>query len=64
MYFDMLEDCRDTMLLRTFVGVFTVANAICFIYFLYFDLYVLGDDAWISLGVLMQTKHLCVLGHI
>ena len=27
-----------------------------FISFLYHDLYVLGDDAWISLGSFMQTK--------
>ena len=32
--------------------------------FLYLDLYVLGDDAWISKGSFMQTKHLCVLIHI
>ena len=25
--------------------------------FLYLDLYVLGDDAWISQGSFMQTKH-------
>ena len=34
---------------------------ICLISFLYLDLYVLGDDAWISKGPLMQSKHLCVL---
>ena len=28
--------------------------------FLYLDLYVLGDDAWISKGSFMKTKHLCV----
>ena len=37
---------------------------ICFIFFLYLDLYVLRDGAWISYGPLMQTKHLCVLIHI
>ena len=36
----------------------------CFISFLYLDLYVLGDDALISWGSFMQTKHLCVLIHI
>ena len=36
----------------------------CFISFLYLGLYVLGDDAWISLGSFMQTKHLYVLLHI
>ena len=37
---------------------------LCFISFLYLDLYVLRDDAWISYGSLMQTQHLCVLIHI
>ena len=37
---------------------------LCFISFLYLDLYVLGDDASISFGSFMQTKHLCVLIHI
>ena len=36
---------------------------LCFISFLYLDLYVL-DDALISKGSFMQTKHLCVLIHI
>ena len=34
---------------------------LCFISLLYLDLYVLGDDALISKGSFMQTKHLCVL---
>ena len=37
---------------------------LCFISFLYLDLYVLGDDALISYGSFMQTKNLCVLIHI
>ena len=37
---------------------------LCFISFLYLDLYVIGDDALISSGSFMQTKHLCVLIHI
>ena len=37
---------------------------LCFIFFLYLDLYVLGDDAFISKESFMQTKHLCVLIHI
>ena len=37
---------------------------LCFISFLYLDLYVLGDDALISKGSFMQTKYLCVLIHI
>ena len=37
---------------------------LCFISFLYLDLYVLGDDALISKGCFMQTKHLRVLIHI
>ena len=36
----------------------------CFISLLYLDLYVLGDDALISYGSLMQTKYPCVLIHI
>ena len=31
---------------------------LCFISFLYLDLYVLGDDALICEGSFMQTKHL------
>ena len=37
---------------------------LCFISFLYLDLYVLGDDALIGKGPFMQAKHLCVLIHI
>ena len=37
---------------------------LCFVSFLYLELYVLGDDAWISKGSFMQTKYLCVLIHI
>ena len=37
---------------------------LCFISLLYLDLFVLGDDALISYGSLMQTKYLCVLIHI
>ena len=37
---------------------------VCFISFLYLDLYLLGDDEWISKGSFMQTKHKCVLIHI
>ena len=37
---------------------------LCFISFLYIDLYVSGDDALISKGSFMQTKYLCVLIHI
>ena len=33
---------------------------LCFISFLYLHLYVLGDDAMISLGSFMQTKHVYV----
>ena len=29
--------------------------------FLYLDLYVLGDNAWIRKGSFMQSKYLCVL---
>ena len=37
---------------------------LCFISFLYLDLYVFGDGALISRWSFMQTKHLCVLIHI
>ena len=37
---------------------------LCFVSFLYLDLYVLGDNALISKGSFMQTKYLCVLIHI
>ena len=37
---------------------------LCFISFLYLDLYLLEDDALISYGSFMQTKHLCVVIHI
>ena len=37
---------------------------LCCISFLYIDLYFLGDDAMISKGSVMQTKHICVLIHI
>ena len=45
----------------SFVPVFSF---LCFISFLDLDLYVLGDDALISYGSFMQTKHLCVLSYI
>ena len=41
-----------------------LANWVCFISFLYLDLYVLGDDVLISQGSFMQTKHLYVLINI
>ena len=37
---------------------------LCFISLLDLDLYVLGDDAFISKGSFMQTKYQCVLIHI
>ena len=37
---------------------------LCFISFLYLDLYVLGDDALISKGSFMQIQYLFVLAHI
>ena len=37
---------------------------LCFIFLLYLDLYVLGDDALLSWGSFMQTKYLRVLIHI
>ena len=44
--------------------LFTVESLFLFYLHLYLDLYVLGDDALISLGSFMQTKHLCILIHI
>ena len=44
--------------------LFLFSPYLCFISFLYLDLYVLGDDALISKGSFVQTKHLCVLIHI
>ena len=41
-----------------------VSPYLCFVIFLYLDLYVLGDDALISKGSFLQTKYLCVLIHI
>ena len=43
---------------------FLLSPYLCFISFLYLDLYFLGDDALINKGSFMQTKHLCVLIHI
>ena len=37
---------------------------LCFISFLYLDLYLIGDDTSISWGSFMRTKHLFVLIHI
>ena len=41
-----------------------LSRHLCFMSFLYLDLYLLGDDAWISKGSFTQTKHLCVLIHV
>ena len=41
-----------------------LSSYLCFISFLYLDLYVLGDDALMSWGSFMQTKYLCVLINI
>ena len=38
-----------------------LSHYLCFISFLYLEFYVLRDDAWISQGFFMQTKHLCFL---
>ena len=37
---------------------------LCFISFLYLDLYAIGNDAWISQGSFIATKHLYILIHI
>ena len=41
-----------------------LSSYLCFISFLFLDLYVFGDDALISYGSFMQTKHLYGLIHI
>ena len=41
-----------------------LSSYLCFISLLYLDLYIIGDDAFISKGSFMQTKYLCVLIHI
>ena len=44
---------------------FMSCGALSLLYLLlYLGLYFLGDDAWISLGYFMQTKHLRILIHI
>ena len=52
----------------SFTLVFSFMNCSVLVFvlslFLYLDLHVLGDDAWISSGSFMQIKHLCVLIHI
>ena len=40
------------------------AAYLCFVSFLYLDLYVLGDDALMGCGSFVRTKCLCVLIHI
>ena len=37
---------------------------LCFISFLYLDLYVLGDDTLISYGSFTQTKSMCLDPHL
>ena len=37
---------------------------LCFVSLFYLDLYVLGDDALVGWGSLMQSKYLYVLIHI
>ena len=44
--------------------LFTVESLLLLYLFLYLDLYVLEEDALISKGSFMQTKHLRVLIHI
>ena len=48
-----------------FISKFHVGlNYLCFISFLYLDLYVLETDALICYEYIILTKHLCVLVHI
>ena len=41
-----------------------LSPCLCFIFLLFLDLYVLGDDALISQGTFMQNKYISVLIHI
>ena len=43
--------------------VYAVSPYLCFIFFLYLDLYFQMDDASMGWGSLVQTKHLFVLIH-
>ena len=45
-------------------SVFFTVESLSLLSLLYLDLYVLGDDALIKLGVFTQNKYLCVLLHI
>ena len=52
------------LFLLRYIVLFTV-ESLFLIYLIFIsDLYVLGDDAVISYGSFMQTKHICVLIHI
>ena len=37
---------------------------LCFIYFLHLDLFVLGDDAWISWGLSCNQTYMCLDPHL
>ena len=50
--------------LFSFIYIVLVSPYLCFIAFLYLDLYVLGDDTLISYASYMQTKYICVLINI
>ena len=63
----MLCLCSDPLLVFFCFGIqlyVLLCPYLCFVSFLYIDLYVLGVDASISYGYFMLTKHLCVLFHI
>ena len=50
-------------LLLQYSVVYAVSPYVCFISFLFLDLYFLVDDASMRCGYLVQTKHLFVLIH-
>ena len=52
------------MLVLRYSVLFTVEFYLSFISLLYVDLYILGDDAFISWGSFMQTIYQCILIHI
>ena len=55
----------DGCLILRYSEVYTVESlSLCYLPFVFIDLYVQGDDATMSYGSFMRTKYLCVLIHI
>ena len=61
----LTKKALTTVLLYSSIQLYLLLSPyLCFVSFLYLDLYVLGNDASISLVSFMRTKHLCILIHI